>query len=480
MNSAAPRAQTFCDAASTHVCIQKSCHQTKALVNCLSQGGKLIRIKLFSVLVLLLIVGLSSAVQARDAVSAGENLFIAAAQKCDTAKMSDLISKGVDPSVTTGGDDMNAIDIAVYVNCSPAVVTAILKMGVDPNHVGNIGVTALDRLLIYNAQQAIGNLVALLNGGANPNLAKDGSVYIPLIEATKECLDCVEPLLKAGAKAEIKNQRGERPAEIAVQKGAWPVAELLFKAGANPNTLVNDGGYRIAPVCIAVGMGDAALIDRLVRYGADPKELDELKQNAVECGLDRIFRFGGPTIRQMEMFETSVQQMVTYGVDLKTVSSSMWSPLHKLVNVTLVKGTGRWINPERYNIAIRLTKFFVALGSPVDHINAQGRTPLASLMADRSMSEYLDHKLPDYFALANLLATKASVKILDADGQTALMALIATHPQENQLDIDFTRQLIALGIDVKAKNKSGRTAYQMAMDARLFNLAWELEQHGGK
>jgi ankyrin repeat protein len=417
---------------------------------------------------------------AREATTAGEKLYLSSVNSCDDAKVKDLVAKGVDPTVTSGG--MTALHIAAYVNCSDSLISDLITLGIDPDQKDSNDQAPLHTLLVWNPQRSI--LDALLKGGANPNLIGDQGARVPIVDAAKFCIDCVEPLLKAGASPDVKNRKGERALALLIQKGQWKIAEILFKAGANPNELIPDDIGEVHPFCFALRVADPSLIDRLIGYGADPKILDAFGGNSLHCALRHLIRYGGPSDpNSLAPFEESVRKIVAYGLNLSDSAQFAASVLHQVARATYDTSStsGYASNPQRYLVAIRLAKFFIGLGAPASLIDGGSNTPLAVLLTDRGMAEYHNStNLPDFFALAKLLATPDAIKVIDRDGRTALMLFITELYGERDVDVEFVRYLIAQGIDLSVKDTSGKTAYELAMAGNLLNIAWEIEQHGGK
>lgn len=436
---------------------------------------------LSSYLAVVLFFGATSAM-AREATTAGEKLYLTAVNSCDGAKVKDLVAKGVDPTVTTGG--MTALHIAAYVVCSDSLISDLITLGVDPNQKDNNDQAPLHTLLIWNPQRALSILSALLKGGANPNLIGSQGARVPIVDAANFCIDCVEPLLKAGASPDVKNKKGERALALLIRKGHWKIAEVLLTTGADPNELIPDDIGEVHPFCFALRVADPGLIDRLVGYGANPKILDAFGGNSLHCALRHLLRYGGPTDpNQLAPFEESVRKIVAYGLNISDYAQFAASVLHQVARATIDTSStsGYASNPQRYIVALRLAKFFISLSAPTSLTDASSNTPLAVLLTDRGMAGYLNYtNLPDFFDLAQILGTQDAIKVVDRDGRTALMLLITKLHGETDLDVQFVKYLIAQGVDLSIKDTSGKTAYELAMSGNLLNIAWEIEQHGGK
>jgi uncharacterized protein len=80
-------------------------------------------------------------------------------------------------------------------------------------------------------------------------------------------------LLSRGAKADIRDNKGETPLMIAAQLGFVEGAQTLMKFRANPNQANNSGE---TPLHRAVQQRDAAMVRFLMQNGANPNRADTL------------------------------------------------------------------------------------------------------------------------------------------------------------------------------------------------------------
>jgi uncharacterized protein len=79
--------------------------------------------------------------------------------------------------------------------------------------------------------------------------------------------DAVQLFLDAGFNADLVDAKGVSALSHAVRSQVPDVAEILIKAGADVNRLSGDRGY--SPLMDAAQKGDAAMIDLLVKNGAN-------------------------------------------------------------------------------------------------------------------------------------------------------------------------------------------------------------------
>ncbi len=323
-----------------------------------------------------------------------------------------------------------------------------------------------------------------MRGGADPNSIGSLGARIPIVDAANYCVEYVEPLLLAGANPEVRNSRGERAVALLIRNGHWNIAMTIFAAGANPNELIPSENGPAHPFCLALRVPDPQLIDRLAGYGADPRTLDTLGGNSLHCALRQLLRYGGPTDpNSLIPFEASVLKLVSYGLNVTDSARIGASVLHQVAQATQERSStsGYRSNPQRYVVALRLARFFIGLGAPTELTDAASHTPLAALINDRRLAGFYGHNnLPDFFALAQVLGTNRAVNIVDRDGRTPLMLLIAQLHSETELDVQFVRYLISQGTDLPLKDSLGNTAYGLALEKNLLRIAWEVERNGGR
>lgn len=154
----------------------------------------------------------------------GYTPIIAAAKAPNAPLVSKLLAEGADPNIpetgTNDGSLGHAICYAAY-RSSPEVIRLLLAAGADPNArtTGPDGRTALilaiDYARVENETAPCETVVALVEGGASPNLARpDG--FTPLLYAINaQMAETVKYLLARGADPELKIGDKASPAEAA-------------------------------------------------------------------------------------------------------------------------------------------------------------------------------------------------------------------------------------------------------------------------
>lgn len=79
-------------------------------------------------------------------------------------------------------------------------------------------------------------------------------------------IQVVNVLLDAGAKVDVVDKMAWTPLELAIGNTDLVIAEILLKAGANPN----GSGKTVTPLSSAVALKSEVLVELLLKYGADP------------------------------------------------------------------------------------------------------------------------------------------------------------------------------------------------------------------
>ena len=146
------------------------------------------------------------------------------------------------------------------------VLELFLDGGMDINTLDDG--TVLTAAVVGNRKETVD---FVLKKGADPNLSSyRGS---PLFLASKMGFyDVALRLVQEGAEPEYAKNDGSTPLSEAVRNNHLEVAELLIKAGADPE--LGDSMFKRTPVFLAAANGNAEMIEILCDNGADPKEAD--------------------------------------------------------------------------------------------------------------------------------------------------------------------------------------------------------------
>ena len=112
---------------------------------------------------------------------------------------------------------------------------------------------------------------ALLRAGADCNTRDSDGATVLMRAAHAGNLALVEALLDAGADANASDAQGWTPLmksayNAELDRGFADVAQALIDAGANVEAPI---GYGIRPLMLAAGYGETAVVETLLRAGAD-------------------------------------------------------------------------------------------------------------------------------------------------------------------------------------------------------------------
>lgn len=146
---------------------------------------------------------------------------------------------------------------------------------------------SFDNLPLHFASQAgdLAEMRRLLDGGADVN-ALDPNGNTPLKYASAEpCLEAIRLLIARGADVNLADNRGFTPLHCAAGHGfyeeALEMVEALIASGADVNARSCELGF--VPLHEATG---AAIIDSLLRHGADPYILNDAGQTPLEYMIE--------------------------------------------------------------------------------------------------------------------------------------------------------------------------------------------------
>ena len=241
----------------------------------------------------------------------------------------------------------------------------------------------------------------------------------------------------------------------AVRSDDVATARLLLAAGADPK-LANR--YGVTPLFLASSNGNAAMIKLLLEAGADPNSADPTGEmalmtasrvgilDAVQLLLDRgaVIEAKDPTFEQTALMVAVrenqpdvVALLVKRGAQVNARTRTGETPAWLLPNS--VPGFGHGIGIVRGGLPDRGLRPFVPGGlSPLLYAARDGRLDIVQ----------------------TLLAAKADINQVDANGITALIDAISNN------HVEVARYLVDQGADVNATDWYGRTPLWSAVETR--------------
>lgn len=139
------------------------------------------------------------------------------------------------------------------------------------------------------------SLKIMLENGLNPNLSNHKGDSLLMLASYHNAFFCVRLLLDFGASVDKPNDRGHTPLAGVCFKGYIEVAELLLKAGANPNgcdensTINGTGDFKgtarnsaiLSPINTAIMFRQKEILALLLSYNS--KKLPLWKRLLAKC-----------------------------------------------------------------------------------------------------------------------------------------------------------------------------------------------------
>ena len=218
-----------------------------------------------------------------------ENNLKVYARDGELLKVRRLLSLGINPNAV-GDEGVTALIFAAFNNGNAEVVKALLSAGADPNAAADDGVTAL----MIAAEEGNSEIAkVLLVGGANPNMANNND-WTALIAAArvKGNAEVVKMLLAVGADVNAVDNVGSTALRFAAEEGNSEIVKILLSAGANPNAAADDGSTALM---YAAWKGHAEVAKMLLSAGANP---NAVRDNGV-VALMQAAQYGHSEIAKM-------------------------------------------------------------------------------------------------------------------------------------------------------------------------------------
>ncbi|MEJ2171598.1 MAG: ankyrin repeat domain-containing protein [Woeseiaceae bacterium] len=316
-------------------------------------------------------------------------------------------------------------------NRSDAMVRVLLSAGADANAALWNGESALMRCARTGAATAV---EALLAGGADPNSRESRKHQTALMWAAAEGHgDVTGILVKNGADIAARSVGNYTPLLYAARSGDLESALALLDAGADPNETAPEHGNTLL---VAAASGHEPLSLLLLKSGADADVEDAYGITALH-------------------YSVANGLAALNGVRYDPVYRRLPDNMHGLAEALLEAGA----DP---NVQIARSHRLGPDGSPFDMV---GATPflLAAISADTELMQLFKA----HGANQNIVAKGGTTSLMAAaraacTGACAFKGGNKANDQDIERAYQAVKAVVAMGIDLNAKNEDGQTAMHMA------------------
>jgi len=294
----------------------------------------------------------------------GETALMIAAGTGSVEEVKLLLDAGLDVNAAESEKGQNALMWAAAEGHPDAVDTLIQK-GANVNAATKAGFTALAFATMKNDSASVR---LLIKAGADPNYAlpdKDKTKML-LVAAAYDSTQAAMALLDGGADPNVLDRKGQTPLHIAAQEGSLELVRKLVSKGADLNartekTKVPDAGYFRAPsgeqtpLLLAAKFNQVDVMRVLIAAGADTK----LK---AQDGTTLFLAAAGSGHVE------AAKYAYEFDKDVKAVDRLGFTAMHESVS-----GTGRLASQPELT---ELVQFLADVGVPLDEVDSRGRTPI--------------------------------------------------------------------------------------------------------
>jgi ankyrin repeat protein len=292
----------------------------------------------------------------------GETTLMIAAGAGSVAEMKMLLDRGADVNAADPKHQQNALMWAASEGHS-AVVDLLIQRGANVDAISKSGFTALVFAALKNDASSVKRL---LSAGANPNYAIPDKTpeknKVLTIATANRSYAASMALLDGGADPNIADSTGNTPLHMAAQTGTLDLVQKLLAKGAQLNVRTNpvkEAGFRPAageqtPLLLAARNARVEVMHALIEAGADTKI-----KGQDGAGLLLAAAVSGRV--------SAVKYAFEFDKDVKAVDKNGRTAMHECVN----PGSG-----ATQTEMTELVQYLADIGVPLDDKDARGRTPI--------------------------------------------------------------------------------------------------------
>lgn len=382
-----------------------------------------------------------------------------------------LVTKGADVNARNKQGSSALLDAVKEANAP--LITTLLALGANPFAGNNANESPLTESVKAGTEN-LGWLITESNRGMrddNGNTALHLSIQLGHFPAA------VSYLLSIGSNPNERNKEGQGPLHVALTTKNQPVAQALFKAGADLYLLDNSGFSPLSQVFQSLPFADAFFTDEVLE-ARDSARNTPLFYTALQANLPmaQLLLTKGASIRAQNLAGQTVLHeavrlgnlplaglLLKNGALVNVVDSQGNSPLHNIVlfdslemgELLLTSGAdlaaknkeGRTVLQEAVRRGLgKATAWLIKKGADPNTRDVQGRTPLFDAVQGGGVE-----------LVKLLLGAGTGVNLRDATGSTA-GHLAAQAANQGVADL-----LLGAGADLFAENATGITPAVVAL-----------------
>lgn len=300
----------------------------------------------------------------------GETTLMIAAGVGSVEEVKLLIDAGVDVNGSEARRDQNALMWAAAEG-HPDVVNALIQRGAKVNAATQSGFTPLAFAIMKNDAASV---QCLLRAGADPNYAlpdKDGTKMLTMAGSYKSAAAAIA-LLDGGADPNITDHKGMTPLHVAAEAGAVDLVRKLLSKGAvlnvrtyqakkvsadpiEKNLLVFSFSGEQTPLLLAAKFNCVDVMRVLIEAGADSKAKSQ-------DGTTLFLAAAGSG--HVEAARYAYQ----FDKDVRATDDDSSTAMHEAVSGTWQVAT----QPE----VTELVQYLADIKVPLDELDKKGRTPI--------------------------------------------------------------------------------------------------------
>ena len=294
----------------------------------------------------------------------GETTLMIAAGAGSMEEVKLLLDAGLDVNTQEHEKGQSALMWAAAEG-HPEVVDLLIRRGANVNAASKKGFTPLIFATMKNDSASIPQLI---RAGADPNYAlpDEDKTKMLVVAGAYHSTEAAIALLDGGANPNVADRTGKTPLHMAAQGGYLDLVKKLISKGADLNAKTakapprEDTVFRLAageqtPLLLAAKFNHVDVMRALVEAGADVK----LKN---QDGASLFLAAAGSG------HVTAAQLAYQYDKDTKAVDSHGFTAMHESVNATGNLATQAELT--------ELVQYLADIGVPLDQLDSRGRTPI--------------------------------------------------------------------------------------------------------